>query len=124
LPPHERCRENLNDACGATVTDGQATHFIVHEGALAPWTALRVPQCAGIALALRFATPPAPYRADCAAVLPRHREEGRGSRRRERVPLARRRDIPRDWYSTQEVARILGKRPFTVREWHRLGRKA
>lgn len=26
------------------------------------------------------------------------------------------------WYSTDEVAALLGKRPFTVREWCRLGR--
>ena len=30
----------------------------------------------------------------------------------------------KDWYSTDEVARLLGKRPFTVREWCRLGRIA
>ncbi len=28
----------------------------------------------------------------------------------------------RDWYSTNEVAEILGKAEFTVREWCRLGR--
>ncbi len=28
----------------------------------------------------------------------------------------------RDWYSTDEVARLLGKADFTVREWCRLGR--
>ena len=28
----------------------------------------------------------------------------------------------RDWYSTEEVAKILGKAEFTVREWCRLGR--
>ena len=28
----------------------------------------------------------------------------------------------KDWYSTTEVARILGKAEFTVREWCRLGR--
>jgi hypothetical protein len=29
---------------------------------------------------------------------------------------------PRDWYSTEEVAQILGKAKFTVREWCRHGR--
>lgn len=28
----------------------------------------------------------------------------------------------KDWYSTAEVAAILGKKPYTVREWCRLGR--
>jgi hypothetical protein len=28
----------------------------------------------------------------------------------------------KDWYSTEEVAKILGKAEFTVREWCRLGR--
>jgi hypothetical protein len=28
----------------------------------------------------------------------------------------------KDWYSTDEVAAILGKAPFTVRQWCRLGR--
>jgi hypothetical protein len=28
----------------------------------------------------------------------------------------------KEWYSTDEVAEILGKAPFTVREWCRLGR--
>jgi transposase len=28
----------------------------------------------------------------------------------------------KDWYSTEEVAQILGKAEFTVREWARLGR--
>ena len=28
----------------------------------------------------------------------------------------------KDWYSTDEVASVLGKAPFTVREWCRLGR--
>lgn len=28
----------------------------------------------------------------------------------------------KDWYSTDEVARILGRAEFTVREWARLGR--
>lgn len=28
----------------------------------------------------------------------------------------------KEWYSTDEVASILGKAPFTVREWCRLGR--
>lgn len=29
---------------------------------------------------------------------------------------------PKDWYSTAEVAALLGKAEFTVREWCRLGR--
>jgi hypothetical protein len=29
---------------------------------------------------------------------------------------------PKDWYSTEEVAQLLGKAEFTVREWARLGR--
>ena len=28
----------------------------------------------------------------------------------------------KEWYSTAEVAKILGKRPFTVRQWCREGR--
>ena len=28
----------------------------------------------------------------------------------------------KDWYTTAEVARVLGKAEFTVREWCRLGR--
>ena len=28
----------------------------------------------------------------------------------------------KDWYDTDDVAKILGKDPFTVREWCRLGR--
>lgn len=28
----------------------------------------------------------------------------------------------REWYSTEQVAQILGKAEFTVREWCRLGR--
>lgn len=28
----------------------------------------------------------------------------------------------KDWYTTEEIARILGKAEFTVREWCRLGR--
>ncbi len=28
----------------------------------------------------------------------------------------------KDFYTTEETARLLGKRPFTVREWCRLGR--
>jgi hypothetical protein len=28
----------------------------------------------------------------------------------------------KDWYTTEEVARILDRDPFTVREWCRLGR--
>jgi transposase len=35
--------------------------------------------------------------------------------------LVRQRTV-RDWYSTDEVADILGKAEFTVREWARLGR--
>ena len=35
--------------------------------------------------------------------------------------LVRQRTV-RDWYSTDEVAAILGKAKFTVREWCRLGR--
>lgn len=30
--------------------------------------------------------------------------------------------VVKDYYTTQEVARRLGKRPYTVREWCRLGR--
>lgn len=30
--------------------------------------------------------------------------------------------IAKQWYATNEVARILGKAEFTVREWCRLGR--
>ena len=29
---------------------------------------------------------------------------------------------PKNWYSPVEVAEILGKKPYTVREWCRLGR--
>jgi hypothetical protein len=29
---------------------------------------------------------------------------------------------PKEWYSPVEVAEILGKKPYTVREWCRLGR--
>lgn len=32
------------------------------------------------------------------------------------------RQTMKEWYSTQEVAEILGKAEFTVREWCRLGR--
>jgi transposase len=32
------------------------------------------------------------------------------------------RQTVKDWYSTDEVAQILGKAEFTVREWCRLGR--
>ena len=28
----------------------------------------------------------------------------------------------KEWYTTDEIAEILGKAPFTVREWCRLGR--
>ena len=30
--------------------------------------------------------------------------------------------VEKEYYSTQEVARLLGKKPYTVREWCRLGR--
>jgi hypothetical protein len=30
--------------------------------------------------------------------------------------------MAKEWYGTEEVARILGKAEFTVREWCRLGR--
>jgi Helix-turn-helix domain len=30
--------------------------------------------------------------------------------------------VVKDWYSTEEFARIVGKAEFTVREWCRLGR--
>src|SRR5689334_11022494 len=29
---------------------------------------------------------------------------------------------PREWYSVEEVAEAVGKRPYSVREWARLGR--
>ncbi len=32
------------------------------------------------------------------------------------------RQAVKDWYTTDEVARIVGKAEFTVREWCRLGR--
>ena len=32
------------------------------------------------------------------------------------------RQTVKDWYSTDEVARLVGKAEFTVREWCRLGR--
>jgi hypothetical protein len=32
------------------------------------------------------------------------------------------REKVKDWYSTAEVAKILGKSDYTVREWARLGR--
>lgn len=35
--------------------------------------------------------------------------------------LVRQRTV-KDWYGTDEVAELLGKDPFTVREWCRLGR--
>ena len=35
--------------------------------------------------------------------------------------LVQQRDV-REWYTTVEVARLLGKAEFTVREWCRLGR--
>jgi hypothetical protein len=30
--------------------------------------------------------------------------------------------VAKEFYSTQEAAKLLGKRPYTVREWCRLGR--
>jgi hypothetical protein len=30
--------------------------------------------------------------------------------------------VPKDWYTTTEIARILEKSEYTVREWCRLGR--
>lgn len=32
------------------------------------------------------------------------------------------RQTVKDWYATEEVARLLGRAEFTVREWCRLGR--
>lgn len=32
------------------------------------------------------------------------------------------RQQPKEWYTTEEVAKLLGKADFTVREWCRLGR--
>jgi hypothetical protein len=32
------------------------------------------------------------------------------------------RETVKDWYSTEEFARLVGKAEFTVREWTRLGR--
>jgi hypothetical protein len=32
------------------------------------------------------------------------------------------RQVVKDWYNTQEFARLVGKAEFTVREWCRLGR--
>lgn len=32
------------------------------------------------------------------------------------------RQTVKDWYTTEEVARLVGKAEFTVREWCRLGR--
>ena len=32
------------------------------------------------------------------------------------------REMIRDWYSTDEFARLVGRAEFTVREWARLGR--
>jgi hypothetical protein len=32
------------------------------------------------------------------------------------------RQVVKEWYSTEEVAKLLGKAEFTVREWCRLGR--
>jgi hypothetical protein len=36
--------------------------------------------------------------------------------------LLRARTIEKEYYSTKEAAQLLGKRPYTVREWCRLGR--
>jgi predicted site-specific integrase-resolvase len=32
------------------------------------------------------------------------------------------RQVAKDWYTTEEFARLVGKAEFTVREWCRLGR--
>ncbi len=40
----------------------------------------------------------------------------------DRLSELRDRQTVRDWYSTAEVATLLGKAEFTVREWCRLGR--
>lgn len=37
------------------------------------------------------------------------------------VELAKQRTV-KEWYTTEEVAELLGKAEFTVREWCRLGR--
>jgi hypothetical protein len=36
--------------------------------------------------------------------------------------LLTRRSAPKEWYSPAEAAELLGRRPYTVREWCRLGR--
>lgn len=38
------------------------------------------------------------------------------------VDLVQGQALTKDYYTTAEAAKILGKRPFTVREWCRLGR--
>jgi excisionase family DNA binding protein len=38
------------------------------------------------------------------------------------LALLLQRQVVKDWYTTEEVARILGKSDFTVREWARLRR--
>ena len=38
------------------------------------------------------------------------------------VPQLAGREPTKEWYTTAEAAKHLGKRPFTVREWCRLGR--
>lgn len=38
------------------------------------------------------------------------------------LDLLVKRETVKDWYSTDELAQILGKAEFTVREWCRLGR--
>lgn len=74
-----------------------------------------------------MATPSAPandFEIRCCEQFDRIHEQldGVGTLLQELLQAVGSQEIPRDWYSTQEVARILGKRPFTVREWCRLGR--
>ena len=38
------------------------------------------------------------------------------------IDLVSRKQSPKEWYSPVEVAEILRKKPYTVREWCRLGR--
>lgn len=38
------------------------------------------------------------------------------------LDLLVKRETAKDWYSTEELAQIVGKAEFTVREWCRLGR--
>jgi hypothetical protein len=38
------------------------------------------------------------------------------------LTLLAEKQVVKDWYATDEIARILGKAEFTVREWCRLGR--